>query len=123
MNTKIIVITLVTVLASLAGAADKLKIGYIPEPAHGLHFIAKEKGYFSEEGIDAELYQFSTTAEGLAALKSGKLHVGTFGTAGPLLFIARGADFTIFGGMMIGGQAIITKPENADKYKDLKNGS
>jgi len=100
---------------------DQFRIGYIAEPAHGLHFVAKEKGYFKDEGIAAELFQFSTTAEGLAALKARKLDVGTFGTAAPLLFISKGADFTIFGGMMIGGQAIITKAENADKFKKLEN--
>ncbi len=111
-------------LALVAGttfAADRVRVGYLAEPAHGLHFIAREKGFFAEEGIEAELFQFSTTAEGCAAVKARKLDVGTFGTAAPLLFIARGSDFTIFGGMMIGGQAIIVKPENAGKFKDLTN--
>ena len=116
--------------ASMAGGAlcaddakkpELFRIGYIAEPAHGLHFLARDKGFFKEEGIEAELYQFNTTAEGLTALKAGKLDVGTFGTAAPLLFISKGADFTIFGGMMIGGQAIITKPENAEKFKNLEN--
>lgn len=98
---------------------DTVRIGYLAEPSHGLHFIAKEKGYFAEENINGELFQFSTTAEGCAAVKAKKLDVGTFGTAAPLLFIARGTDFTIFGGMMIGGQAIIVKPENAAKFQDL----
>jgi len=102
-----------------ASAADKVRVGYLAEPAHGLHFIAKEKGYFTEEGINADMFQFATTAEGCSAVKARKLDVGTFGTAAPLLFIARGTDFTIFGGMMIGGQAIIVKPENAAKFRDL----
>ena len=127
MEIKRIVIGALALAAGMSVAAaadkplDKFRIGYIAEPAHGLHFVAKEKGFFKEEGIDAELFQFSNTAEGLTALKAGKLDVGTFGTAGPLLFISKGADFTIFGGMMIGGQAIITRPENADKFKKLEN--
>lgn len=104
-----------------AQAADQVRVGFLAEPAHGLHFIAKEKGYFEEEGIDASLFQFSTTAEGCAAVRAKKLDVGTFGTAAPLLFIARGSDFTIFGGMMIGGQAIIVKPENAGRFRNLAN--
>lgn len=121
MNIKKIIIALFLLGTAAVQAGDKINIGYIAEPAHGLHFIARDKGYFAEENIDPALFQFSTTAEGLSALSAKKLNVGTFGTAGPLLFIARGSDFTIFGGMMIGGQAIITLPENADKYKDLKN--
>ena len=43
---------------------DKVRVGYLAEPAHGLHFIAKDLGYFDEEGLDVELFQFNTTAEG-----------------------------------------------------------
>lgn len=107
--------------AAVLQAADPVRVGYLAEPAHGLHFIAREKGYFAEEGIDASLFQFSTTAEGCAAVKAKKLDVGTFGTAAPMLFIAKGTDFTIFGGMMVGGQAIIVKPENLSLFKDLAN--
>lgn len=117
-------ITLSAILALTASgtfAADKVRVGYLAEPAHGLHFIAREKGFFTEEGIDADLFQFNTTAEGCAAVRAKKLDVGTFGTAAPLLFIARGVDFTVFGGMMIGGQAIIVKPENAGKFRNLAN--
>ena len=122
---RIIVLTLL--LASMAAnviAADlpKLRVGYVPEPAHGLYFVAKEKRYFKEEGVDVELFQFGSAAEGMAALKADKLDVGTFGTTAPLLFISKGSDFTFFGGMMIGGQAIITRPEKLAELsgKDLK---
>jgi len=84
-------ITLSAILALTASgtfAADKVRVGYLAEPAHGLHFIAREKGFFAEEGIDADLFQFNTTAEGCAAVRAKKLDVGTFGTAAPLLFIA-----------------------------------
>ena len=118
---KNIVIGALALVAGTTFAADRVRVGYLAEPAHGLHFIAREKGFFAEEGIEVELFQFSTTAEGCAAVKARKLDVGTFGTAAPLLFIARGSDFTIFGGMMIGGQAIIVKPENAGKFRDLTN--
>jgi NitT/TauT family transport system substrate-binding protein len=126
---KAVIVTAALLAAGQAGAEesasartpDKMRIGYIPEPAHGLHFLAREKGFFKEEGIDAELYQFNTAAEGCAALKAGKLDIGTFGTAAPLLFITKGAEFTIFGGMMICGQAIIARPENAGSLKSLEN--
>jgi NitT/TauT family transport system substrate-binding protein len=111
-------------LASAARAATlpKLRVGYVPEPAHGLYFVAKEKGYFKEEGVDVDLFQFGSASEGLAALKAEKLDVGTFGTTAPLLFITKGSEFTFIGGMMIGGQAIITRPERLAELsgKDLK---
>ena len=121
MNIRHFALLLLAAGSLAASGADKVRVGYLAEPAHGLHFIAREKGYFAEEGIDADMFQFATTAEGCSAVKAHKLDVGTFGTAAPLLFIARGTDFTIFGGMMIGGQAIIVKPENAAQFKDLAN--
>jgi len=69
-----------------------------------------------------ELFQFGSSAEGLAAVKADKLDVGTFGTTAPILFITKGSEFTFIGGMMIGGQAIIAKPERLAELsgKDLK---
>jgi NitT/TauT family transport system substrate-binding protein len=122
---RIIAVTLLlSFLASnvMAAALPKLRVGYIPEPAHGLYFVAKEKGFFKEEGVDVELFQFGSASEGMAALKAEKLDVGTFGTTAPLLFISKGSDFTFIGGMMIGGQAIITRPDKLAELsgKDLK---
>ena len=104
-------ITLSAILALTASgtfAADKVRVGYLAEPAHGLHFIAREKGFFAEEGIDADLFQFNTTAEGCAAVRAKKLDVGTFGTAAPLLFTGD----VIFRGAL--------KKAGVDPYKDLK---
>jgi NitT/TauT family transport system substrate-binding protein len=125
MKRRIIALTLLLSLAAssvMAAALPKLRVGYVPEPAHGLYFLAKEKGYFKEEGVDVELFQFGSSAEGLAAVKADKLDVGTFGTTAPILFITKGSEFTFIGGMMIGGQAIIAKPERLAELsgKDLK---
>jgi len=118
------------ILAATVAAADTpaqakspetFRVGYIMEPPHGLHYIAKEKGFFKDENLEVELFQFTNVPEGLTAVKTGKLDIGTFGSAGPLSFIAKGANFTIFGGIMIDGQAIIAKPENAEKFKTLEN--
>ncbi|QXE91411.1 ABC transporter substrate-binding protein [Geomonas subterranea] len=121
------IFALVVMIALLAGSAygaplPKLRVGYVPEPAHGLYFVAKEKGFFKDEGVDVDLYQFGSAAEGMAALKADKLDVGTFGTTAPLVFISKGSEFTFIGGMMIGGQAIITRPERLAELsgKDLK---
>ncbi len=122
-----LILTLVTGITAGAFAADaaktpeKFRVGYIMEPPHGLHYIAKEKGYFKDENLDVELFQFSNVAEGLTALKTGKLDIGTFGSAGPLSYISNGSDFTIFGGIMIDGQALFARPENAESLKTLEN--
>lgn len=121
MHLKKLVLSATSVLfvSGMVNAADlpKLRVGYVAEPAHGLYYVAKDKGYFKEEGVNVDLFQFGSAAEGVNALNANKLDVGTFGTTAPLVFITKGADLTFFGGMMIGGQALITKPERLNEFK------
>ena len=107
MKSIVAVFLLLSLLATASLAADlpKLRVGYIPEPAHGLYFVARDKGYFKEEGVDVELFQFGSAAEGKAALKAEKLDVGTFGTTAPLLVISKGSEFAFIGGIMIGKES------------------
>ena len=111
-----IVLLIPGVMAQAAGQ-QKLRVGYVAEPAHGLYYVAKDKGYFKDEGLDVELYQFGSAAEGIVALNAHKLDVGTFGTTAPLVYITKGAEFTFFGGMMIGGQALVVRPERLKEFK------
>jgi len=97
----------------------KFNVGYLATPGHVLYFVAKEKGYFLDEGLDVEMFLFTNSGEGLNALKSGKINVGSFGTAAPLTFISKGAEFTIFGGQQTEGHGLIARPEKADQFKEL----
>ncbi|HWR40225.1 MAG TPA: ABC transporter substrate-binding protein [Patescibacteria group bacterium] len=105
-----------------APAADKInfKIGYLPAVGDVLFFVAKEKGFYEQEGLDVEFFQFTNSGEGLNAIKSGKLDTGAFGTAAPQVFISKGTPFVDIGGMQSEGHAVITKPENADQFKNLE---
>jgi len=111
--------------ASYGGAADRelkrFNVGYLASTGHAMYFIAKEKGYFEQEGLDVQLFLFTNSGEGMNAITSGKLDAGTFGTAPPLLFISKGVDITIFGGQMSEGHGLVAKPEKAEQFKDLKN--
>jgi NitT/TauT family transport system substrate-binding protein len=119
----LIALTVTAFVTSDAYAAElkKFKVGYLPTSGHLLYFVAKEKGFFQQEGLDVELARFTNSGEGLTAIKAGKLDAGSFGTSAPLAFIAKGAEFTIFGGQMGEGHGLIAKPENAERFKDLKN--
>lgn len=126
MNKILALILTLTLLALSSGGAlaaepHKLKVGHLPTSGHLLYFVAKEKGFFQQEGLDVELFRFTNSGEGLTAIKTGKLDVGSFGTSAPLAFIANGADFTLFGGQMGEGHALIAKPQNAARFKELKN--
>lgn len=99
----------------------KINIGYLASPGHVLYFVAKEKGYFQEEGLDAELFLFTNSGEGLNAITAGKVDVGSFGTAAPLTFISKGTDLTIFGGQQTEGHGIVALPEKAKELTDLNS--
>lgn len=109
--------------ATPAGAAEKLRIGYLPVTGHAKLFVAQEQGFFAKEGLDVELLEFQNSADGINALKAGKLDVGTFGTTAPLVHIAKGTDLRFIGGVMGGDVAIVTAPGSAGAIKgvaDLK---
>ena len=99
-----------------------LRVGIATSLGSQLGFIAEHEGFFKEEHLNVEFVPFQTTADGLNALQAGKIDIGiSFGTAGPLTFIANGANFVIFGGHLEGGSPILARPEDADKYKDLRD--
>lgn len=102
-------------------ALDKVNVGYLASPEHLLYFVAKEKGFFAEEGIDAELFQFTNSAEGLNATIANKLDVGSFGVSAPLAFTAKGADLVVIGGQNSGACALVCAPERYEELKEINN--
>ena len=108
-------------ITSVAKAADlvPLKVGHLPVTGHAKFFIAKEEGLFKAEGLDVELVEFANSADGLAALRAGKLDLGAFGTTAPLVHISKGADIRIIGGVMGEDAAIFTTVENAKTIKTI----
>jgi NitT/TauT family transport system substrate-binding protein len=82
-------------LCSPAHAADKTKvtIGVTNSATDVGFFIAHKKGYFGEEGIDAQFITFDSAAKMIAPFASGDLDVGAGGTsAGLYNAVARGID-------------------------------
>lgn len=93
-------------------------IGYLNSTAHLLAFVAKEEGYFKDEGLDVTLTQFSSAAELSAGLESGKLDVAFIGSVPTLTFQSQGHDLTIFGGAMSNGHGYVIKPEFTEGKSD-----
>lgn len=97
-----------------------LKVAYNPATGNILGFIAIEKGFAKEEGIKIELVPFSNSTDALSALQAGKIDIAvSFGTAAPLVFVTKGADFTIFGGYVSGGMPVYARPDF--DYKGLES--
>lgn len=89
-----------TAPASTPVAKTTLKFGAIPVLTNVGVWVAIDKGYFAEQGIDMELVTSSTTSELLAPLGTGGLDVASLTMAAGLLSAAdRGVDLKIVGDM------------------------
>lgn len=107
-----------TSVASTAAEESKVQlektefnVGYLNSTAHLLGFVAKEEGYFEEEGLNVTLTQFSSAGELSTGLESGKLDVAFIGSVPTLTFQSQGHDLTIFGGAMTNGHGYVIKPK------------
>ena len=106
--------------ASAAPAAlekTTFEIGHLNSTAHLLVFVAKEEGYFEEEGLSANLTLFSSAGELATGLESGKLDVALIGSVPTITFQSQGHDLTVFGGAMSNGHGYVIKKqftENTD---------
>ena len=87
------------------------EIGHLNSTAHLLVFVAKEEGYFEEEGLNANLTLFSSAGELATGLESGKLDVALIGSVPTLTFLSQGHDLTVFGGAMTNGHGYVIKKQ------------
>ena len=76
-----------------------LRIGYIPILGFAPHFVAAERGYFEEMGLNVEFESFRSGNLMIAPLGQGQIDVGG-GNVGPPVFHAvdRGFDIRIVAG-------------------------
>lgn len=98
--------------------ADEFNVGYLNSTAHLLAFVAKEEGYFKEEGLNVNLTQFSSASELMTGLEAGKLDAAFIGSVPTVTFQSQGHDVSIFGGAMTNGHGYVIKPEFT---KDAEN--
>lgn len=85
--------------------------------------LADELGYYEEEGVNVEFVEISDTAAAISAISLNKdeIDVLQVAGAGALSYIAQGTNVEIIGGIASEGGAMITRPENAERFADLTN--
>lgn len=85
--------------------------------------LADELGYYQEEGVNVIFVEISDTSAAISAISLNKdeIDVLQVAGAGALSYIAQGTNVEIIGGIASEGGAMITLPENAEKYSDLSN--
>ncbi|MEP3245264.1 MAG: ABC transporter substrate-binding protein [Sneathiella sp.] len=86
--------------ASLSSAADKITIGALRFTSHSPSFIAFEKGYFKEEGLDVELKFFQAAQPIAVAIASGDIDFGVTALTGGFYSLADKGALKVIGGLM-----------------------
>lgn len=88
--------TRVSSSTTAGGALRQVRAGYIPIIIHSPIFVAMEKGYFKEQGIETVLTSFTGGTDILAQTASGNLDVGLTGLGSSTLnAFQRGLDIKI----------------------------
>lgn len=98
----------------------KLKVGMSGKDIKAVCVIlAKELGYYEEEGISVEFEAVSTLNDAVTALSMNKLDILAYGFVPSATFISKGADVVIYGGTISEGSQVICKIENSNIIKDV----
>ena len=85
-----------------AGAATKVSFGNPTTPPNLIHippWVAKEQGFFAEEGLDVELVTFEGGVYAIRNVVSGATDVGTGAGASVAVSVARKAGIKVIHGM------------------------
>ena len=108
-------------LATLSGAAeaiaaDKIKVGALRFTSHAASFVAFERGYFKEQGLDVEFTFFQAAQPMAVAIASNDVDFGITAISGGLINLAKKGAVKVIGGALheepgIDGQMIlVSKP-------------
>ena len=81
----VLVTALLVLSTAQAHAQTKMIVGNVPSTTGGPIFIAKEKGYFAQGGLDVDLQRFRSAIDMEALLATGRLQVAA-GSVGAGLF-------------------------------------
>lgn len=126
----VVTVMLIAVLAGCGGntqAGDDaepvtLKVGMAGKDIKTVCVIlAKELGYYGEEGVDVQFETVSNLNDGVTALSQNKLDVLPYGFVPSATFISQGTDVVIMGGTISEGSQAITTAENKDMIKDISD--
>lgn len=107
--------------ATGAAGAQTVSIGVQPWLGYGPLWVAAEKGYFEENGVDAELVNFTWDQDMSAALASGNVNIMSAATNTMISLLNTGTDIKAFLILDAAFEAdAILAPEEVDSIADLK---
>jgi NitT/TauT family transport system substrate-binding protein len=93
-------LALAALAASPAAAADRLKVGYLTLVSHSPSFIAQQKGYFREQGLEVEMVGFQAAQPMAVAIASRDVDVGVTAITAGLISLAEKGVIRVIGGAL-----------------------
>ncbi|MCX6747570.1 MAG: ABC transporter substrate-binding protein [Candidatus Nomurabacteria bacterium] len=72
-----------------------ITIGLVPFPGYSAFYIARDKGFFKEEGLDIEIRTFNTLAQQAADYANGEVQMVASNVADAVNVIFGGVNFKI----------------------------
>jgi NitT/TauT family transport system substrate-binding protein len=99
-------------LATPALAGNKIKVGALRFTSHSASFVAFERGYFAEQGLDVEFEFFQAAQPMAVAIASGDIDYAVTAISGGLISLAEKGAARVIGGALseeagIDGQKIL----------------
>jgi NitT/TauT family transport system substrate-binding protein len=113
---------IVTVVSGTCYAEkEKIRIGWVYAMANAPVIIAKEKGYFEEMGLDAEIHSFTSGPIVHQALAAGELDMAYIGSPPVYHWYSRGLDSRILAKVNYGQAAVMVRKDSGiDDLQGLK---
>ncbi len=105
--------------AGEAVAADKINVGALRFTSHSASFVAFERGYFKDRGLEVEFKFFQAAQPMAVAIASGDVDFGVTAISGGLINLAKKGAIKVVGGALheedgIDGQMILASQKAFD---------
>ena len=103
-----------------AAAGDRIGVGILPLVSHAPTFIAAGKGYFEQEGFDANLVSFQAAEPAAVAIAAGDVDFGVTAITGGLISLADKGAVKVIGGALqetkgVEGEKILASKQAHDQ--------
>ncbi len=116
----LLVISAITASITTAGAQEKINVGALRFTSHSASFVALERGYFKEQGLDVTFKFFQAAQPMAVAIASGDVDFGVTAISGGLINLANKGAIKVIGGALqeepgIDGQMILVSKKAFDE--------
>jgi len=110
---------LIAVFADVASATETIRVGALRFTSHASSFVAFERGYFKDQGLNVEFKFFKAAQPMAVAIASGDVDFGVTAVSGGLINLAGKGAIKVIGGVLheekgIDGQMIIASKKAID---------